>query len=215
MDRIKILFACLVAMFAATQRSDAQLALSLGASFPGTVYTDNGYDNYYAKLRIGFDVGAQYNFSINKYLDAIVSADFIRHGLGKMAQNQMGFEYSRYPSYLNFPLMAGVACKIDFDGQGFINPSHHAFIEVRAGANASTQTRAVFTDKNGVKQTRRYSVGFAPAFSVGAGMRFSDHGAISIRFVDIGDIRLHERGDNGSELRYSPRMVDIRYSYYF
>lgn len=215
MDRIKIFFACLVAMFAATQRSDAQLALSLGASFPGTVYVDNGYDNYYARLRIGFDVGAQYNFRLNKYLDAVVSADFIRHGQGKMAKAQMGYNYANYPSYLNFPLMAGVSCKIDFDGEGFINPSHHAFIELKAGANASTLTKAVFTDGEGMRHTVRYNIGFAPAFSVGAGMRFSDHGAFSVRFVDLGDIVMTERGNSGVESRYSPRMVDIRYTYFF
>ena len=215
MDRIKILFACFAALFAASQRADAQFALSLGASFPGTVYVDNGYDNYYARLRIGFDVGAQYNIRLNKYLDAVLSADFIRHGQGKMAKAQMGYNYANYPSYLNFPLMAGLAVKIDFDGEGFINPSHHAFIELKAGANASTLTREVFTDESGVRHTVHYDIGFAPALSVGAGMRFSDHGAFSIRFVDLGDIRMTEKGNSGSEFRYSPRMVDIRYTYFF
>lgn len=216
MNRLKILFACAVAFVAGSHRSDAQFALSVGAAFPGAIYTYNGYDGYYAKLRIGFDIGVQYNLRLTEYLDGVVSADFIRNGLGKMAKAQMGYNYSNYPSYLNFPVMLGLSGKIDFDGQGFLDPAHHAFLEVKGGVNGSTLSRSVFTDENGVKQTLRYGIGWAPAFSVGAGMRFSDHGSISIRFADLGNIRLKEKGNSDAEeLRYSPRLVELRYSYIF
>lgn len=215
MNRLKILFACAVALLSGSRSSYAQLAFNVGASFPGAAYTDNGYDNYYAKLRIGFDVGLQYNWGLNHHLDAVVSADFIRHGLGKMAKSQMGYNYANYPSYLNFPLMAGLAYKIDFDDQGFLDPSHHAFIELKAGANASTLSRSVFSDESGTRQTVRYDVALSPAFSVGAGMRFSENGAFSIRFIDLGNVKMKEKGNDGSEFRYFPRMVDIGYTYFF
>ena len=215
MKKLKILLICALALLPGSRDSYAQLAFNLGASFPGAVYTYNGYDSYYSKLRIGFDVGLQYNLGLNSHLDAVVSADFIRHGLGKIAKSQMGYNYANYPSYLNFPVMAGLAYKIDFDDQGFLDPSHHAFIELKGGWNASTLSRSVFFDESGTRQTVRYDVEISPAFSAGVGMRFSESGAFSVRFIYLGDITMRERGNDGSEFRYSPRMVDIRYTYFF
>ncbi len=213
-SKLKLLCVGLAAFLGAAQ-ADAQFALSAGASFPLSAYTENGRGNYYSQLRIGFDVGAQYNFPITEQLDAIAGVNFIRHGLGKMAQNEMGYNYSVYPAYLNFAMMAGAAWKIDFEGEGYINPDHHAFVEARLGANCSTISNATYTDSNGDEQTTRYGCAWQPCLSAGAGLKFTANSSILLRFIYLGNITVTEKGNSDSSVSYSPRVFELMYSYSF
>ena len=216
LNKLQILCVGLAAFLSAAQ-ADAQFALSAGASFPLSAYTDNGRGNYYSKLRIGFDIGAQYNYSLTEHLDAIAGVNFIRHGLGKMAKNQMGYNYSVYPSYLNLAMMLGAAWKIDFEGEGFLNPEHHAFVEARLGANCSTVSRAVYTDGNGAEQTTRYGCAWRPCWSAGAGLKFTSHSSISLRYLDLGcgKVSVNEKGNGDASVSYSPQVFEVLYSYSF
>ncbi len=212
----KLQFLCVgLAAFLSAAQADAQFALSAGASFPLSAYTDNGRDNYYSRLRIGFDLGAQYNYPLTEHLDVIAGVNFIRHGLGKMAKNDMGYNYSVYPAYLNFATMLGAAWKIDFEGEGFLNPDHHAFVEARFGANCSTLSRAVYTGSDGEEHTTRYGCAWSPCLSAGTGIKFTDRSSITLRFLYLGNITVSEKGNSDNSVSYSPRVFELLYSFSF
>ncbi len=212
----KLKFFCVgLAAFIGAAQADAQFALSAGVSFPGSAYTDNGHGNYYSQLRIGADIGAQYNLALTERLDATGSVNLIRHTLGKMARNEMGYNYSVYPSYVNCAMMLGAAYKIDFEGEGFLNPGHHAFIDARLGANYSNLSRAVHTSDDGSEHTTRYDGAWRFCWAAGVGIRFSEKSSISLRYLDLGDVQVSEKGNADSRVSYTPRMVELLYSYWF
>ena len=216
LNKLQILCVGLAAFLSAAQ-ADAQFALSAGASFPLSAYTDNGRGNYYSQLRIGFDIGAQYNYSVTEHLDAIAGVNFIRHSLSKRARDYMGYSYSVYPSHLNLAMMLGAAWKIDFEGEGFLNPEHHAFVEARFGANCSMVTRAVSTDSDGAERTTRYGCAWRPCWSAGAGLKFTSHSSITLRYLDLGcgRVSVHEKGNGDASVSYSPQVFEVLYTYNF
>ncbi len=214
LNKLQILCVGLAAFLSAAQ-ADAQFAICAGASFPLSAYTDNGRGNYYSQLRIGFDIGAQYNYALTEHLDALAGVSFIRHGLGKIAKNDMGYNYSVYPAYLNFAAMLGAAWKIDFEGEGFLNPDHHAFVEARFGANCSTLSRAVYTGSDSETHTTRYGCAWRPCWSAGAGLKFTGRSSITLRYLDLGDVTVSEKGNSDNSVSYSPRVFELLYSYSF
>lgn len=213
-DKLKFFYVGLAALIGAAQ-ADAQFALSAGISFPGSAYTDNGIGNYYSKLRIGFDIGAQYNLEVTQHLDATASVDFIRHSLGKMARNAMGYNYSVYPSYINCAMMLGAAYKIDFEGEGYLDPEHHAFVEARLGTNYSNLSRAVYTGDDGGEHTTRYGGAWRFCWAAGVGIRYTEDSSISLRYLNLGNVQVSEKGDGDNRVGYSPRVVELLYSYWF
>lgn len=172
---------------------------------------DNG-TGYYSELRIGSVVGVQYNYGLTERVDLLAGFDFTDHVLGQIAMRRRGDSYKLYPSYMTFSLMAGGTFKIDFDGQGYINPAHHAFVELRSGLNFSTQSHAAL-EEGGERSTVRYRGNWSPGFSVGVGMKFSRNSSMTLRYADFGDAVVR-RGDTGDISRYSPRTVELRYTFW-
>lgn len=209
--RKSILFTlCCLSALAALPAA-AQVGISAGLSFPGKDMRDNG-TGYYSELRIGSVVGIQYNYGLTERVDLLAGFDFTDHILGQMAMRRMGDNYKLYPSYMTFSMMVGGAYKIDFDGQGFINPAHHAFVELRSGLNFSTHSHAVL-ESDGGRSTVKYKGSWSPGFSVGVGMKFSPRSSIALRYSDFGDAVVRCE-DTGVVSRYSPRTVELRYTFW-